>query len=101
MADRFQVDPDGLRAVAPRFSRESEHLHEALQTLRSRLDAAGAAWGDDEQGAQFAAQYEPNRHNIEQGVQTLVEGLQSIDKALRVMADNYMRADEAATIRER
>ncbi len=99
MADRFAVRPDDLRAVAPRFTAESDRLRHAVEQLRVRLEALGQPWGDDEQGMQFAAAYEASSTKIDRAVSLLAEGLMSIDQALSAMADNYVEADRAATVR--
>ncbi len=59
----------------------------------------GAPWGNDEQGKQFAAGFLPNREKIDKALKVLVQGLASIDPALRALEDNVQEADRAATMR--
>ncbi len=96
MADGFAGQPEQLRAAAPRFTAEADRLASALATLRTRLDALGAPWGDDKQGRTL--KYEPNRPTVEHALDMLSQGLASIDACLTATADNHAACERASSI---
>lgn len=98
MADGFWIHAGALNGVAPRFSDEACRLLAALATLRSRLDACGMPWGDDEAGQVFAAHYLPHRPRIENALCVLAGRLASVDEALSAMAEHDDGADHVVTI---
>jgi hypothetical protein len=54
MAEQFGVTPADLRATSQHLNDVSTRMKDVLSELRDKLDAAGAAWGDDRLGDQFA-----------------------------------------------
>lgn len=86
-----------IKAAAPTFHRESVALARALASLKHGLAAAGAPWGDDEQGQKFHTAYGPHARRIEHSTQILVDGLASIHAGLVDMADKHI--DNEALIR--
>lgn len=97
MADGFSVNTGALSGVAPRLSDEATRLIVALATLRSRLDACGTPWGDDQAGQVFGAHYLPHRPKIENALCDVARGLARVNEALLAMADDDA-ADHIATI---
>ncbi|EFF92637.1 hypothetical protein SSTG_02956 [Streptomyces sp. e14] len=79
-----------IKRTAPRFSHESVALAQALTKLKTGLSAAGAPWGDDEQGAKFHETYGPLVKRIEESGQILAAGLASIHTAMADMADGHI-----------
>ncbi|KPI17157.1 hypothetical protein OK074_8248 [Actinobacteria bacterium OK074] len=86
----LDIKVDDIKTAAPAFHRESVALAHALARLRQGLSAAGAPWGDDEQGAKFHAAYGPHVERIEGSARILVEGLASIHAGLVDMADKHI-----------
>ncbi|MET8243606.1 hypothetical protein ABZV31_03700 [Streptomyces sp. NPDC005202] len=83
-----------LKATAPHFHDESVALAHALTKLKHGLEAAGAPWGDDEQGQKFHKVYGPHVKKIEDATKILVDGLASIREAMVDMADGHIDNDE-------
>ncbi|MFY4717719.1 hypothetical protein [Streptomyces sp. LaBMicrA B280] len=83
-----------LKATAPRFDHESVALAHALTKLRNGLTAAGAPWGDDDQGGEFHKAYGPRVEQIEHATQILVTGLAGIHEAMADMADGHVDNEE-------
>ncbi|MER6033498.1 hypothetical protein ABT133_06245 [Streptomyces sp. NPDC001835] len=79
-----------IKATAPDFHHQSVALAKALGRLRQGLTAAGAPWGDDEQGEKFHNAYDPHVKRIERSTQILVDGLASIHEAMVDMADGHI-----------
>ena len=101
MGNQFQVDVASLRTAGPRFSAESEALAQALSQLQSRLEGLAGMCGDDDQGHQFAATYNPTAAQLQHMFGQMAEGLGKVGAALPTMADNYERADTASQARGR
>ncbi|MFJ9867116.1 hypothetical protein [Streptomyces sp. NPDC101165] len=79
-----------IKATAPQFDHQSVALAHALTKLKHGLAAAGAPWGDDEQGEKFHKAYGPHVKQIEESAQILVDGLVSIHEAMVDMADGHI-----------
>ncbi|GHD85604.1 hypothetical protein [Streptomyces naganishii] len=83
-----------LKATAPHFGHQSVALAQALTKLKHGLAAAGAPWGDDEQGEKFHKVYGPHVKRIESAAQILVDGLAGIHEAMVDMADGHIDNEE-------
>lgn len=94
----FRVDPDALRAAGRQLQAQSDALHQSLSRLRSSLPEAPAMCGDDEQGRQFSADYEPRAKTLEDTVRSMAIGLSRMAEGLRAMADNYETADAGSRL---
>lgn len=90
----LDIKVDDIKTAAPAFHRESVALAHALTKLKHGLAAAGAPWGNDEQGAKFHTAYGPHVKQIEHAAQILVEGLASIHAGLADMADKHIDNEE-------
>lgn len=99
MANQFKVDTASLRAAGSQFDAQSEALSRALAQLHSALAGVSGAIGDDDQGHQFAAQYNPSSARIQEALQQMVTGLGRVGQAFPVMADNYDHADASSQVR--
>lgn len=53
----FGIDPEQVKAQEPKFAELSGDLTAGLSTLLNGLAAVGEAWGSDEFGQRFAANY--------------------------------------------
>ncbi|MFI7094857.1 WXG100 family type VII secretion target [Streptomyces lydicus] len=71
-------------------------LQKATEKLKHSLAALGSPWGDDEQGKKFQDTYTPHRDQIEHAAHALVQGLASIHKSMKDMADNHEEADRSS-----
>jgi uncharacterized protein YukE len=100
VADKLSVHPETLLRASARFALESEQLGAALDRLKSRLGSLGDVTGDDDQGHQFAAGYDPNSAMLQQALQNLARGLGDIGLGLEVMALNYQAGDDASQVRK-
>ena len=83
-----------IKATAPTFSTQSVALAHALTKLKKALSAAGAPWGDDEQGTKFHEAYGPHVTRIQRSTGILVDGLASIHEAMTDMADGHIANEE-------
>lgn len=54
MAEEFGVTPQELRGTSQHLRDVSDRMSDVLSSLRDKLNAEGAAWGDDGIGDQFA-----------------------------------------------
>ncbi|MGW8376910.1 WXG100 family type VII secretion target [Streptomyces sp. ODS28] len=91
----LDIKTEDLKAAAPTFHKQSEHLQTALHQLQTKLAELGSPWGGDEQGQKFAHQYNPHKQQIEKAAGILVEGLASVHEAMKDMADGHIDNDEA------
>ena len=93
MGESFRVDLDHLRCAAPRFSEASADLSAALARLCSVLADCADMCGNDKEGREFAAAYEPNRELLNEAVALASGGLGAIAECLVGTACNYAAAD--------
>ncbi|MGW1162999.1 WXG100 family type VII secretion target [Streptomyces sp. NPDC002519] len=90
----LDIKVEDIKAAAPTFHRESVALTQALSRLMHGLAAAGAPWGDDEQGQKFHTAYGPHVTRIEHSARILTDGLASIHAGLVDMADKHIDNEE-------
>ncbi|MFC5252976.1 WXG100 family type VII secretion target [Streptomyces nigrescens] len=95
-ASGFNIDTHQLKTAAPTFHRESVALQKATEKLKHSLAALASPWGDDEQGQKFRDAYTPHRDQIDRAARALVQGLASIQKSMKDMADNHEEADRSS-----
>jgi uncharacterized protein YukE len=98
MADDLGVTPSDLRATSQHLYDTSGRMKEILSTLRERLAAEGAAWGDDEMGEQFAqgdGGYLAQLKWVDDSVAAKTGLLDYYAKALKHSADSFERQDQA------
>lgn len=95
--DGITAQTTDLKSAAPKYDVVSQQVAQIYQTLVHALDAEGACWGNDAQGATFGGKYCPpavsaiqQMGNTKQGVQSMVDGICS-------WAKNYMNADQSAS----
>jgi hypothetical protein len=97
----FKIDPADLVGAAPTFKTQSEILRTAYQAWWATMSRVGQPWGNDEQGQKFANG--DNGHNgivaaqdcVFKALEVLVQGIASMDPALRALADNTVDRDQA------
>ncbi|WP_068275038.1 WXG100 family type VII secretion target [Aldersonia kunmingensis] len=98
MSEQVRVEPDALRAVAPRFAELSDAVESARQTLASALSAEGECWGADESGESFAKGYADDVSPTVDAIASLVTVLDSIRQRLVTTADNYDATDSRTAV---
>ncbi|MGE2817905.1 WXG100 family type VII secretion target [Mycobacterium heidelbergense] len=87
MADQFRIDPAEVRAVADGLAGLSARMTGHVSGLGAQVSAAGAPWGSDATGDQFAG-----------GPDGLVAHMQQSLQAMAARAETVQRhADRLAT----
>lgn len=99
MAGQIRVEPAGLRAAAAHFPVAGDALAAALRGLQDALPDPAGMCGDDQAGTSFRQSYEPRVRQVEQALQALSAGLDSMGPGLRATAANIERADRSSVMR--
>ena len=99
MGDRVQVDPASLLTAGQRLSAQGDQLSEALRRAQSSLHALGDVCGNDSQGQQFAATYEPQSQQLLTAIGDMVTALHATRSGLEQMAATYGAVEQANTMR--
>lgn len=95
MPDHLEVSPDRLCSAAPKFDDASQGLTDALAELRSVLSGVAATMcGDDEQGREFAAGYEPAAKTIDESLEFAALGVAAIAKAVGDSGEKYADCED-------
>ena len=98
MADKFGVTPQELRATSQHLNDVSGRMSDVLASLRDKLNAEGAAWGDDGIGDQFAkgdSGYLGQLDWVHDSVGAKTDLLDYYSRGLKGGADSFERQDEA------
>jgi uncharacterized protein YukE len=98
MAEEFGVTPQELRATSRHLNDVSGRISEVLSSLRDKLNAEGAAWGDDGLGDQFAngdAGYLSQLAWVDDSVGAKTELLDYYSRGLKGGADSFEQQDGA------
>jgi uncharacterized protein YukE len=98
MAEFLGVTPDDLRGTSEHLYDVSTRMKDVLSTLRDRLSAEGAAWGDDEMGEQFAGGsggYLAQLKWVHGSVAAKTDLLDYYSRALKGAADSFEHNDQA------
>lgn len=93
MSKHVRVEPDTLRAVAPRFAELSDAIDSARGTLASAISAEGECWGSDETGDSFAKGYAGDVAPTMAAIASLVSVLGSMQERLTATANAYDTTD--------
>ncbi|MFF4799266.1 WXG100 family type VII secretion target [Streptomyces sp. NPDC001351] len=95
-SDYFAVDPDRLAKNAPQVRAFSDQMRQVLSQLETRMNELGDCWGDDPMGKAFAEQYVTPRDQMVEGLQGIVEVLDSTADGLETMAKGFHQTEEQA-----
>ncbi|NUR01124.1 MAG: WXG100 family type VII secretion target [Streptomyces sp.] len=95
-SDYFAVDPDRLAKNAPQVRAFSDQMRQVLSQLESRMNELGDCWGDDPMGKAFAQQYLTPRDQMVEGLQGIVDVLDSTADGLETMAKGFHQTEEQA-----
>ena len=93
MRDGFEIVPAAVAAAAGTFDAEASALTNAVVSLGKHLSGIGAAWGDDEVGERFGAQYAPAAETVLDNVEALAVGMFRIAAALRAVATAHAQGE--------
>jgi uncharacterized protein YukE len=93
MSDRIHVHPAELFGAAGTFYTAIDELSSGLSDARATLGGLGDVCGNDDQGRQFAASYQPQADKVLQAAANLLRGLSSIPEGLEANAANYHESD--------
>lgn len=97
----FAVNPDGLAKTAPNMRTVSDQARQILTRLQSNLDALGDCWGDDPMGKSFEEQYLTARKQMFDGMQGIVDVVDSTADGLETMAKGFHQTEEQNTANAR
>jgi hypothetical protein len=95
MTDGIEVDPTGLRAVAPQYTELATQLSQARSALVTALEGLGNYWGDDEAGRQYARNHLPGRDAALQYHGELVDGVADVGGGVSGWASGYSTAESS------
>lgn len=98
MADNLGVTPSDLRGTSQHLYDVSDRMKEVLSVLQEKLDAEGAAWGDDEMGKQFAdgdGGYLSQLEWVDGSVAAKTGLLDYYSRTLKHAADSFEQQDQA------
>lgn len=93
MSKPIRVEPDILRAAAPKVADAADALAAAFAALSSSLSAEGECWGADEPGSSFAEGYVANADSRSQEIQGAVVKLRSVADKLIADANSFQDTD--------
>lgn len=94
MADGMHVNPEALRARAPKFAAAADKLTKAFDDLEAVKDAEGACWGSDEAGTKFEEKYKPIADGTVTGKNFLENHLNRTTEDLGKTADRWESDDQ-------
>lgn len=97
MGEVLDVDVGRIRDAPPKFESAGEKLTEALTQLRQVLAGCAEMCGDDEQGREFAAGYNPAAATIEKSLTFAAKGVSKVGDAVKGMADGFTGAEDTNT----
>jgi uncharacterized protein YukE len=98
MAQQFEVTPQELRATSQHLNEVSGRMKEVLLSLRDKLGAEGAAWGNDKIGDNFAngdAGYLNQLDWVDGSVAAKTGLLDFYSRGLKGGADSFEQQDQA------
>ncbi|RRO14809.1 WXG100 family type VII secretion target [Saccharopolyspora rhizosphaerae] len=91
----FEVNPEALLGVSPKFDAASDKLESALTKLNGVLQAEGQCWGGDEAGQEFAKNYEPGSQQGTGALEGLAQALHQVRGELDATARTWDDVDKA------
>jgi uncharacterized protein YukE len=98
MAEPLGVTPHELRGTSKHLNDVSTRMKDALSSMRAELAAAGAQWGDDSMGDQFAkgdAGFAAQWNYVDESVAVKTGLLDYYARGLKGAADSFEAQDEA------
>jgi uncharacterized protein YukE len=98
MTEPLGVTPSELRATSEHLHDVSSQMKDVLSRLRANLGGAGAAWGDDKMGEQFAngeGGYLSQLNWMDGSVNAKTGLLDYYSRSLKGAADSLEQQDQA------
>ncbi|MFC9892284.1 WXG100 family type VII secretion target [Nocardia sp. NPDC127579] len=92
--DDFKINPEQVKAQAPKLAELATDLSTGLSALRSGLDSIGNAWGDDEFGQRFAANYTSKAADALSAIEGAVQMFQFLEKGVDTTGKTFENLDE-------
>ncbi|MFE5566584.1 WXG100 family type VII secretion target [Amycolatopsis japonica] len=74
MAEKFRLDPEGVKVAAARLGNLGERLQGAVRDLELTLTERHGCWGSDDIGEAFAKNYVESSDEAREGAQMATEG---------------------------
>ncbi|WP_173140183.1 WXG100 family type VII secretion target [Kibdelosporangium persicum] len=96
MSGEMLINPDGVRGGAARLDGVGANFTEDAAALKSKLQAEGQPWGDDESGQNFAKDYVPAADAVSKAVGDVAAALIQIAKNLKTQADAQQQTDKSS-----
>ncbi|MEV6273754.1 hypothetical protein [Nocardia sp. NPDC051832] len=93
-SDNFKIDPEQVKAQAPKLAELASDLATGLSALKSGLDSIGNAWGDDEFGQRFAANYTGKATDALSAIEGAVQMFQFLEKGVDTTGVAFENLDE-------
>ncbi|QIS09170.1 WXG100 family type VII secretion target [Nocardia arthritidis] len=90
----FSVDPDQVKAQAPKFAEVSSDLRNGLSELQSGLASLGKVWGNDEFGQRFAQNYEHKAEEAASAISSAISMFENLGKAAELIANKTTEVDQ-------
>ncbi|MEV5839654.1 hypothetical protein [Nocardia sp. NPDC052112] len=93
-SDNFGIDPEQVKAQAPKFAELASQLTTGLAALRNGLAEHGESWGNDEFGNRFAQNYVHKADEALEGIEGAVLLFQFLEKGVGLTADTFEGFDQ-------
>ncbi|MEV0252099.1 hypothetical protein AB0H76_36320 [Nocardia sp. NPDC050712] len=90
----FGIDPEKVKAQAPKLAELATDLSSGLSDLKSGLDSFGEVWGNDEFGASFATNYTSKATEALELIQGAVTMFQFLEKGVDTTGKTFENLDE-------
>ena len=94
MSSGFSADAARLRQHGGEFAGHAERTATIHRRLSQALDEAGACWGDDEAGRNFAAGYNEPAQDTLRGLGALPADLADVGDRFTGTAQRYERTEQ-------
>ncbi|GAA5059024.1 WXG100 family type VII secretion target [Nocardia callitridis] len=92
--NNFGIDPEQVKAQAPKLAELATDLSTGLSSLRSGLDSVGEAWGNDEFGERFAQNYAGKAGEALTAIDGAVRLLQFLGQGVEKTGTTFQNLDQ-------
>ncbi|MGC7102520.1 hypothetical protein ACPZ19_48290 [Amycolatopsis lurida] len=91
---KAKIEPDVLRAAAPKFKAAADELKQAMDTLFAAGQGEGAPWGDDKIGKAFAKGYLPAVEQARKGFTAISSSTGETGAAVEIAARKWEEQED-------